>query len=296
MGSKVRKRKKRFGDRFDGRRLRTLPPYNALMPFLMKTRVGSSNSFNDSIEISETERFLREKRMHGYPGMGLLHLFIAAYIRVAAQYPAVNRFISGQRAYARHNIEFMMTVKKGMSINSPETSIRVIFDRRDTIGDVYDKLNTEIRKVKGEGDTTDTDVTARVLMKMPRMLLKFVVSFLTTMDYFGKMPKSILKASPFHASVVITDLGSIGLPPLYHHLYDFGNMPLFIALGAKRKVREINAEGKVVEKKYIDYKLVMDERICDGFYFSQVIKLFKSLVRKPYVLDKPPETVVEDID
>ena len=296
MGDKTRKRKKRFGDRYEGRRIRTLPPYNALMPFIMKTRGGSSISYTDSIEISEAERFLREKRSGGYPGMGLLHLVIAAYTRVAAQYPAINRFISGQRAYARHNIELIMTVKKGMSVNATETSIRVIFDPRDTIGDVYDKMNTEIRKVKGDGDANDTDVTARVLMKVPRIFLKFVVSFLTTLDYFGKMPKSILKASPFHGSVVITDLGSIGLPPLYHHLYDFGNMPLFIALGAKRKVREITAEGKVVEKKYMDYKLVMDERICDGFYFSQVIKLFKSLVKKPRVLDTPPQSVVEDID
>ena len=296
MKEKGTVRKWRFGDRFDGRRLRTLPPYNALMPYIMKTRSGSSNSFTDSIEITETEKFLRSKRINGYPGMGFLHLFIAAYIKVAAEYPAVNRFVSGKRVFARNSIEFIMTVKKGLNIKSPETSIKVAFDPRDTIYDVYGKLNSEIEKVKNDERLNDTDSTAKTLMKMPRMLLKFVVRFLDILDYFGKLPKSLLKVSPFHGSVIITDLGSIGLPPVYHHLYEFGNLPVFIALGAKRKVREITPEGTAAEKKYIDFNLVMDERICDGFYFSQVIKIFKNYIRKPQPLETPAEKVVEDVE
>jgi len=91
-------------------------------------------------------------------------------------------------------------------------------------------------------------------------------------------------------------MGSIGLPAIYHHLYNFGNLPVFIAIGAKKKVHELNAEGNVVLKKYIEFKLVVDERICDGFYFSQAFKVFKSLLRNPEALDKPPEKVVEDIE
>jgi hypothetical protein len=96
--------------------------------------------------------------------------------------------------------------------------------------------------------------------------------------------------------MIITDLGSIGLSPMYHHLYNFGNMPVFIALGAKRKTVELKADGSTVERKYVDYRLTMDERISDGFYFSQVLKLFKSIMHNPQVLEEPPETVVEDIE
>ena len=296
IGTGVKKRKRRFGDRRDGRRLRTLPPLNALMPFIMKTRNDANNNMSDAIEITEAERFLRKKRISGYPGMGILHLFIAAYVRVVSQYPAINRFVSGQRIYARNEIVFIMVVKKEMRTDCVETSIKIVFDPRDTINDIYAKLNAEIVKVKDEGEDTDADDAARMLMKMPRVLLKFCVFFLGILDYFGKLPKSLLKASPFHGSVFITDLGSIGLPPLYHHLYNFGNMPVFLAIGAKRKAVELKPDGGVVTNKYVDYKLVMDERICDGFYFAYVIKYFKSIYRNPQILDEPPETVVEDID
>ena len=288
-------RKKRFGDRKDGRRLRTLDPYNELAPFVMKKKSGSSNYLTDSVEITEAERFLRWKRLHGYPGIGLLHMFIASYIRVAAQYPGVNRFVSGQRLFARDNIEFVMTIKKEMKVNASETSIKAVFDPRDTISDVYRKIGQEIEKVKGEGEATDTDDVAKAFMKMPRLILKFTVFILEIFDYFGRLPKSILKASPFHGSMIITDMGSIGMPAIYHHLYDFGNLPVFGALGPKRKAFELKADGSVVTRKYIDYKFVMDERICDGFYFSQAFRLFKSLFRTPQTLDEPPETIVEDI-
>ena len=288
--------KRRFGDRRDGRRLRTLDPYNAMIPFIMKKRSGSSNHFEDSVEITEVERFFRGKRLNGYPGMGFLHLFIATYIKTTAQYPGINRFVSGQRIYTRDSVDFVMTIKKEMRADAPETSVKASFNKRDTIDDVYDKLNAEISKVKCEGEDTGTDNLAKFFMKLPRLILKFTVSILELLDYFGLLPQAILNFSPFHGSVVITDLGSIGLPAVYHHLYDFGNLPLFIAIGPKRKARELGVDGSVVERKYVDYRIVMDERVCDGFYLSQAFKLFKSLLRNPQLLEQPAETIVEDVD
>ena len=288
-------RKRRFGDRRDGRLLRTLDPYNALTPYIMKVRSDASNYVSDSVDVSDAEKFLREKRAEGLPGIGMIHLFIAAYIRVVAQYPAINRFVSGQRIYARDGIEFVMTVKRELRIDASETSIKVKFDVRDTISDVYRKLSAEIDKVKNAGEATDTDDIAKALIKLPRLVLKFAVFTLNVLDYFGALPKSIIKASPFHGSIIVTDLGSISLPAIYHHLYNFGNLPVFVAFGTKRKVREIDRDGNAVERKFIDYNFVIDERICDGFYFSQALKLLKSIMRNARSTDEPTETVVEDI-
>ena len=289
-------RKKRFTDRRDGRRLRTLSPINALMPYLMKKKNDANNYFKDTVDIYEAEKFLRWKRTHGYPGMGFLHIFIASYIRVTAQYPAINRFVSGQRIFARNKIECIMMVKREMKALSEETSIKVAFEPTDSITEVYRKMNAEIEKVKKEGDATETDDAAIMLMKLPRLIRKFLVFILDILDYFDLVPKSLVSASPFHGSIVITDLGSIGLPALYHHLYNFGNVPLFISFGTKRKTYEPRKDGSFAERRYMDYTLVLDERICDGFYFSQVFRMFNSILRKPQMLDQPPEVILEDVE
>jgi hypothetical protein len=290
-----KKRKRRWGDRREGRLLRSLDPYAKLMPFIMKTRSDSCNYLEDTVDITELEKYLRAKSKDGHRGLGLLHFLIAAYVRTASQYPAINRFVSGQRLYARDDIEFVIVIKRDLKIDSTETVLKIHFDPADTIYDVYKKFNAEIKRVVDEQEDTSTDNVANLISKLPRILLKIVVRSLELLDYFGKMPKAILQASPFHGSVIFTDVGSIGLPAIYHHLYNFGNLPLFISFGAKRRVNVIKDDGTVDKRRHVDLKFVLDERICDGFYFSQAYRYFKSVIRDPESLEAPPENIVDDI-
>lgn len=289
------KKKKRRGDRAEGRRIRTLDPYHVIPMFVMVKRNDACNFVSDSFDVTNIDRYLREKRAGGMSGLGMLHLITAAYLRLVSRYPGINRFVAGQRLYARSGIELVMTVKSDLKLEAPESSIKVLFEPTATIDDVYRTLCRDIEKIK-ERSATSTDNVAGALVKVPRLILKFVVWFLNLLDYFGCLPKSILQASPFHGSVIITDLGSIGLPPIYHHIYNFGNLPVFIALGAKRKVYEMQRDGTVAEKKYIDISFVLDERVVDGFYFSQAYKYFRAIMQNPYMLDNPPDEVVRDID
>lgn len=291
MGNSI---KRKHGDRKEGRWLRSLDPYYGLIPYIMKTRNDACNNFSDSVEITEAERYLRKKRSEGFPGMGMLHLFVAAYVRVLSQRPALNRFVSGARIYARNDIEYVMSVKKKLSSDGGETSIKLTFSPWDTIDDVYRKMNEAIDKVKNGSDTS-TDNVAAVFMKLPRFIIRFLVRLMGALDWFGLLPKMLLNASPFHGSFILTDLGSLGIPPIHHHLYNFGNLPVFLSFGAKRRENQLEADGTVTEKKYIDYTAVVDERICDGFYYAQSFKFMKSYLRHPEVLDRPPEQVFEDI-
>ena len=287
--------KRRFGDRIDGRLLRTYPPYNKFTPFIMKRRSDSTNYFSDSIEVTEIDRWLREKRSEGYKGIGMLHVFLAAYVRTVASRPALNRFVCGQRVYAHHYIETVMTVKKAFSDDAEETSIKVRFLPSDTIFDIYRKINEKIDEVKANVEDNGTDKFVRVFANLPRFVLNTVVGFLKMLDYFGWLPQSLLDISPFHGSMIITDLGSLGIPPVHHHIYDFGNLPVFVAFGAKRHNVELDASARPVERKYIDYSVSVDERTCDGFYMAGSFKYLKYYMKNPRLLEAPPEKVIQDI-
>lgn len=276
-------------------RLKSLDAYYQITPFLMKTRQDASNYFMDSLEVTEIDKFIRKLRNDGYKGIGLLHLFIAAYIRTVSQRPALNRYICGQRIYSRSYIEYVMTVKKELKSDAGETSIKVMFEPTDTLIDVYNKMNEQISLVREKTAETSTDDVAGLFMKLPRFLLRWAIRFVDFLDYHNIMPQFLHEASPFHASVIISDIGSLGIPPIYHHLYDFGNIPIFVTLGAKRKAYELDRNGNVAERKYVDYTIVQDERICDGFYYAQSFKFLKAYMKNPEQLLVPPETVVEDV-
>ncbi|MDR0818718.1 MAG: hypothetical protein LBN43_03995 [Oscillospiraceae bacterium] len=289
-------RKRRWGDRKDGRLLRTLAPFYRQIPFIMKATHDCQNAFDEKFEISEAESMIRRLRNKGYKNIGILHVFLAAYVRVMAEYPALNRFIAGQRVFARNQIEVSMVVKKQLSINSGETSIKVVFEPTDTIREVYEKINTEVEKIKTSTEPNKTEQTANTLMKIPRLPLKFIMWMLTVLDYFGKMPMSLINVSPFHSSLVISDLGSVGISKIFHHLYDFGNLPVLIAFGKKYRVFEIDKDGKLNERRYIDYGAVCDERICDGYYYAISFRHLNHYLHHPEILERPPKTVNSDID
>ena len=142
-------RKRRFGDRKDGRRLRTLPPMSVLSPFIMSTRNDSQNHFEDVIDITNVEAYLDKKHAEGYTDMSLLHVILAAYVRIVSERPAINRFIAGNRVYARNSIETVMTIKKELSIESPDTCIKVEFDPRDNVYNVYKKFQKSVIEDEG---------------------------------------------------------------------------------------------------------------------------------------------------
>jgi hypothetical protein len=293
---KSKKRRRRFGDRNDGRKLRTLLPMHRIMPYIMPRRSDAQNFFAESFDVAKIDAFCRQKVKDGYTNFGFLHVLLAAYVRMTAQYPAVNRFVSGQKIYSRNCFEVVMVVKKTMSNDSPDTCIKVELEPTDTVDDVYRKFNDVVQSVVGQEDNTSFDNLAKLINHIPGLLLRWTVKFLNFLDYFGWLPRSLTKLSPFHGSLIVTSMGSLGIQPVYHHIYDFGNLPVFIAYGKKRTVSTTDTEGNTKKNRVIDIKVVTDERICDGFYFASAFKTLKRYVENPERLTEPPAEVLEDID
>jgi len=282
-------------NRKEGRRIKGGVPMDAISPFIMATRHGAANSFYATVDITRCEQIIREKRKEGMTGLGMMHLFMASYVRTVSQRPGINRYIRGQRLYARNGIEICMAIKKKLRLNAPESVIKITASPADTLPVIYENLNKEIAENKQEGDQNGMDAVARFLVNLPSILLKFVVGTLRFIDYFGLLPSSLTKVSPFHGSMFISNLGSLGIPPVVHHLYNFGNLPMFITMGAKRTEYILNSEGEPERRRVIDFTFTCDDRICDGHYYASAFKQFKKYLENPEELFEPPKSVIEDI-
>jgi hypothetical protein len=292
-----KKRRFRLGDRKDGRKLRTLQPMNRLMPYIMKKRSDAQNTFADKIEVSKADALCRKKVLEGKTNFSFLHILLAAYLRAITQRPAINRFVSGQKIYARNEIVFVMTIKKEMSLSAPDTVIKVKFSPDDTLDEVYEKFNVVATKaIESLDKPTAFDKLIKLFNLIPGFILRFIVWVIEKLDYVGWLPKGFMDLLPFYGSMIVTSMGSLGINPIYHHIYDFGNLPVFLSYGRKRTVFEYDKNGTMIKKRYIDIKAVTDERICDGFYFASAFKYFKKLVESPDILETAATELIEDIE
>ena len=291
MGGNSKKR--RFCDRYDGRRIRSSDPFFDVIPHIMPNRTGSMVHFDNTIDISEIDSYIHRKRAEDIPDLRFLHIIIAAMVRTISQKPKVNRFVSGKKIYARNYIRIPVTIKRSLSEDASEEIIMPEFEPTDTLYDVVKKVNDEISKIVDTDDGNSTATAANLLHHCPGFLISFVVFIVKHLDNHGWMPRFLNKASPFHGTCFLVDLGSLGIGSVYHHLYDFGTCSSFVAFGKKEKTVNV-VNGQIHEKKVVNMRVVVDERICDGFYYASSLKLMKRYMRKPYILETPPEEVFYD--
>lgn len=290
----MKKRKRRLGDRWDGYRVRKLDLPFYIIPNIMRSRLDSQVFFNIPVEIDQLEKYVHRKRAEDMPNLRIMHVAVAAAVRMFALRPQLNRFIAGKKIYSHKDISFSMTIKKSLTDDGAETEICPVFEPTDTLYDVVEKFNAEYEKAFAE-EETDTDKLNRIVGMTPTWLKSFVVFIVRNLDKVGLCPKFIIKASPFHASAYVTDVGSLGVDSVYHHLYEFGTVSCFMAIGKKQYVPYVKEDGTLGKKKIINFRFVLDERITDGHYYASSIRSFTRYIKHPELLEQIPENLPEDI-
>ncbi|MDR2839692.1 MAG: 2-oxo acid dehydrogenase subunit E2 [Paludibacter sp.] len=285
--------KNRYGDRYDGWRVRNLDAVFAAIPFFLRTRIDAQNYFEERVPIDHLEQFIRDHK-EDIPDLSIMHIVMAALVRLYSQRPHLNRFVVWNKIYARNHVNIALVIKRSMKDDGEETLIKPYFLPTDTIKDVVGKVKAELDANQHEGQENSSDKVSKLFRMLPPWLVRFAVWALLNMDKVGIMPKIIFKASPWHSGIFITNIGSIGVESIYHHLYEFGTCSMFVAMGKKSRRHNFNREGKLAEYKSILLKFVMDERVCDGYYYASSMRLLNKILSDPATLLTPPENVVLD--
>ena len=289
--------KRRRGDRRDGRLLRSLEPMAFFALYIMETRNDANNYITDSIELEAIDKYIHKKRNEGLADFNVMYVLAAAYVRTVSQKPGINRFINGYRIYARNDIEVSLMVKKEKKLNSPETMLKFHFKPESTLFEVYEEMHSQIIEYKNspEEELNDMDTFLKLVFKLPRWFLRAMVKLLYWLDFHGWIPQSLLAISPFHGSMVMSSMGSLGIPSVYHHLYNFGNVPMLITFSTNRHENEILKDGTVAKKHYLDINFTVDDRICDGEYYSEALHEVRKYLKNPELLEVSPKEVVQDV-
>ena len=247
--------------------------YDAMVQFLMVERCEAMDDYI---------------RKMGDKGVKLtyMHILMASLVRLYASKPNINRFVMNGRVFQRKGIYISFAVKKTLNEEGAEEIIKLRFTGEENIFEVKEKVDAEIAKAVG-GNVNDTEKTAKLLRMVPNWLTKFVVVLAKYLDKHGLLPKWLIKVSPFHSGCWITNMKSISTDYVYHHLYDFGTSSMFVGLGKEKLEPVVNqASGELEVGKVVRLGLVIDERICDGFYYAKSIKLVRKCIANPELLEE----------
>jgi len=268
--------------RFDGTLCKDIPPYRAIVPFLMRGRNESAVYFEQTIDLTKTLPFIeqwnashpREQRITFF------HVLLGALPKVLTERPRLNRFVSGERIYQRKEIQISFAAKKKFDDEAPLQVVKLSFPPGEVFGDLVRRAVSGIGEAKSD-KITQVDKELAFFLKLPRMLLSFAVRVLGLLDFYNLAPRALLEPDPMYTSVFLANLGSLKMGGGFHHLYEYGNCPIFGVVGQIETVPVVIDDTRIEPRTVVKVRWSYDERIEDGLYCARSLEILKRLVEDP---------------
>ncbi len=286
-----------FRDRPDGTFIK-VPSFKKVLTYTCPTRDESSLYFKERLEIENAIKLLLEKNKgkSAEDRISIFHLIVAAYIRTVVERPQVNTFVSGHKFYQRNEISFSLVAKKEMSDEGIEGLVKVKFSPMDTIEQVAARMKKAVLVGKSDkGSSSEREVD--FLMSLPQPITSLVMWLYKLLDTNNLMPGFMIDNDPSYSTALITNLGSIGVDGVFHHLFNWGNSGVIMAIGKVKKVPLYDTRTAEERKtRVLDIYFTLDDRLADGTYYCNSLKTFKKYIEQPELLFEPPNYTKEQIE
>ena len=282
-----------FGFRPDGRRLKSVDPIVRITPYLMPMRCDAQVFLQHNLDYEKMSRYIVNKGREGQK-ITFMQIIAAAYVRAVSRHPEVNRFIFNKQYYARKNCSMAyVTLKDPQNHDSSETTVKINFDLTDTIFDVRDRMDRAVEEARNAKEDDFLIKLASTVLKLPG-IVTVLVALVKLLDRYGLLPGVLVRELPFYVGLFITNNGSIGLPAPLHHIYNFGNVSLFMGMGGVQKEAFVDAEGKARMRRWMQLGITADERVCSGAHYAAFFADVMHYIANPEELETPPEEVKFD--
>lgn len=256
--------------RFDGDLVRTSGT-RAIMPYILPVRAGATVYFEQELDVTSVQSFCDARSAAGQK-LSVFHVYTYAVVKTLHERPRLNRFTNGGHLYQRKEIEIAFSAKKSMSDDAAMVAIKRRFDPTDDFEGHLERLKGGIAEGRSS-KKNQTDKELSIFLALPGFLLSMLVSFARFLDARNLLPRALIESDPLYCSVFVANLGSVGLDAVHHHLYEWGNCPIFAAIG---RVREVEREGQ--KRKVCTVKYTFDERIEDGLYCARSLDHLRAMI------------------
>ncbi len=264
----------------DGKLAEDIPAYRRIMPYLMRGANESAVYFDLELDVTKTQKFIEEfNDRHPETPVSIFHVVLWCAVRVIDRRPRLNRFVAGGRLWVRNGIWVTYSAKKRKDDKSPVIMVKRELDPHQSFEDMVAGYYSQLAEGRSNKKSR-VDKELGGLLVLPGFGLRALMKLSNVVDALGLFPKSYIDGDPMFASLVIANLGSLKMDAAYHHLYEYGNVPIFCVIG-RTKETPVAENGEVRAKPVTTLRFTYDERIEDGLYAQKSLMILQDMVEDP---------------
>ena len=279
-----------FGRRPDGRRIKGIDPIMRITPYVMPMRCDAQVFLKHRADLEVLHDYVRRQRLEKGEQISYMQIVVAAYVRAVSRNPQVNRFIVNKQLFARNNCSCAFTILKDpRDIDKGEAVVKIRFDLADTLYDVRDRMEAAIAANRIDQPPGFAEKLVNGIFALPG-LATVAVALVRLLDRYGIAPAVLMDELPFYVGMYITNVASLEVQDVNHHLYNWGNVGMFVGMGLEERSAVVE-QGQTRMKRFLPLGVTIDERVCSGAHYARFLKDIRHFLKHPELLELPPEEV-----
>ncbi|MBQ6333641.1 MAG: 2-oxo acid dehydrogenase subunit E2 [Erysipelotrichaceae bacterium] len=280
--------------RFDGEYLKDIDGMHFIMPFIMPNRCDNEAFFAFQIDLSNLNEYINKKNASDPEyKYNIFQCIVTAALKIITLRSKLSIFIHDERMYKRNEVSAAFTVKQEFQDDGGEVLCFIHAKPEWTIDDVHNELHRQLLKLKSKGYVDESSSFMDKFNALPKFISRPAMRLVCWLEKHNLVPTALIETDPYHSSIVLANLGSIGLPEGFHHLTNWGTTSMFLVIG-KMGLMPFFDNGETVFKQGVKLGFTIDERIADGYYFSKSIKMMELFLEEPELLDRPLNEKLSD--
>ena len=283
-----------MGDRFDATYLKDVDSMHFIMPFMYPDRCDNQAFFTFKIDLTNLNAYLAKKNADNPEyKYNMFQCVVAAALKTIFLRSKLSIFIHNRKMYRRNEVSAAFTVKQEFADNGGEVLAFLHAKPEWTIDDVHNEIHRQLLKLKTKGYADESTSIIDKLNKAPKWITRPLIGGICRLEKIGLIPPAMVETDPYHSSIVLANLGSIGLPNGYHHLTNWGTTSMFLLIGTIGRL-PFYENDTVTFRDGVEIGFTVDERIADGFYFARSIKMLQLFLQQPELLERPMNEKLSD--
>ncbi len=283
-----------MGDRFDATYLKDVDSMHFIMPFMYPDRCDNQAFFTFKIDLTNLNAYLVKKNAENPEyKYNMFQCVVAAALKTIFLRSKLSIFIHNRKMYRRNEVSAAFTVKQEFADNGGEVLAFLHAKPEWTIDDVHNEIHRQLLKLKTKGYADESTSIIDKLNKAPKWITRPLIGGICRLEKIGLIPPAMVETDPYHSSIVLANLGSIGLPNGYHHLTNWGTTSMFLLIGTIGRL-PFYENDTVTFRDGVEIGFTVDERIADGFYFARSIKMLQLFLEQPELLERPMNEKLSD--
>jgi pyruvate dehydrogenase E2 component (dihydrolipoamide acetyltransferase) len=226
--------------------------------------------------------YIRRYREATGKHLTVTHLVARGAAEALRRAPDANAILRFNRIYLRKRIAvFMQVVMTDEGDGKVDLSGATIYDVADKdLGQIIDEVEQKVEVVRQRKDPA-LEKSRNIFQYIPYLLLNLFLRFLSFLSstlnldlrWMG-IPKDGF------GSVMITNVGTLGLDVAYVPLVPWSRVPILLATGAVQD-QAVVEDGEVVVRKIMKVNATFDHRFIDGFHASVMSGVLREWMENP---------------